>query len=146
MYSLFELNSFHVLCQFETIILFTNDSLIIGHLFPLFRFSNDLDIEIISLHKHFGYNSTLELNWDYFLIFKQLIVLFAALATINAQYIAPALTSQQSNIYRSFGNLGQVSTHSKTIDTPFSSVSKSDVRVSNPGASCFVCHSIFLRI
>ncbi|XP_018563074.1 pupal cuticle protein C1B-like [Anoplophora glabripennis] len=30
-------------------------------------------------------------------------------------------------------NLGQVSTYSKTIDTPFSSVSKSDVRISNPG-------------
>ncbi|KAJ8967604.1 hypothetical protein NQ314_002722 [Rhamnusium bicolor] len=30
-------------------------------------------------------------------------------------------------------NLGQVSTYSKTIDTPFSSVRKSDVRVSNPG-------------
>ncbi|KAJ8959226.1 hypothetical protein NQ318_022488 [Aromia moschata] len=46
---------------------------------------------------------------------------------------APAITSQSSNILRSFGNLGQVSTSSKTIDTPFSSVSKSDVRVSNPG-------------
>lgn len=48
-------------------------------------------------------------------------------------YSAPALTSQSSNIYRSFGNLGQISTYSKTIDTPFSSVRKSDVRVSNPG-------------
>ncbi|KAJ8915025.1 hypothetical protein NQ315_016000 [Exocentrus adspersus] len=46
---------------------------------------------------------------------------------------APAITSQSSNILRSFGNLGQVSTYSKTIDTPFSSVRKSDVRVSNPG-------------
>ncbi|XP_055313790.1 pupal cuticle protein C1B-like [Sitodiplosis mosellana] len=63
----------------------------------------------------------------------RLIVLFAALATINAQFITPAITSQNQNIYRSFGNLGQVSAHSKTIDTPFSSVSKSDVRVSNPG-------------
>ncbi|XP_031636805.1 cuticle protein 76-like [Contarinia nasturtii] len=63
----------------------------------------------------------------------RLIVLFAALATINAQYLAPAITSQQNNIYRSFGNLGQVATQSKTINTPFSSVSKSDVRVSNPG-------------
>lgn len=60
--------------------------------------------------------------------------MFAALATINAQYLAPTLTSQQSNIYRSPYNLGQVSHQSKTIDTPFSSVSKSDVRVSNPGA------------
>lgn len=45
----------------------------------------------------------------------------------------PTLTSQDSNIYRSYGNLGQVSTFSKTISTPYSSVSKSDVRVSNPG-------------
>jgi hypothetical protein len=46
-------------------------------------------------------------------------------------YAAPTITSQQSNILRSYGNLGQVSTYSKTIDTPFSSVRKSDVRVSN---------------
>jgi hypothetical protein len=46
-------------------------------------------------------------------------------------YAAPAVTSQQSNILRSYGNLGQVSTYSKTIDTPYSSVRKSDVRVSN---------------
>lgn len=55
----------------------------------------------------------------------------APFASYAAQ--APAITSQSSNILRSFGNLGQVSTYSKTIDTPFSSVSKSDVRVSNPG-------------
>ncbi|XP_046994153.1 cuticle protein 67-like [Schistocerca americana] len=49
-----------------------------------------------------------------------------------AHAVAPAaITSQQSNILRSYGNLGQVSTYSKTIDTPYSSVSKSDVRVSN---------------
>lgn len=64
---------------------------------------------------------------------QQLVVLFAALAAINAQYLAPSYTTQNQNIYRTLGNLGQVSTHSKTIDTPFSSVSKSDVRVSNPG-------------
>ncbi|CAH0564019.1 unnamed protein product [Brassicogethes aeneus] len=46
---------------------------------------------------------------------------------------APTITSQSQNILRSFGNLGQVSTYSKTIDTPFSSVRKTDVRVSNPG-------------
>ncbi|KAJ8930074.1 hypothetical protein NQ314_017181 [Rhamnusium bicolor] len=56
---------------------------------------------------------------------------YAAAPAIS--YSTPALTSQSSNIYRSFGNLGQVSTYSKTIDTPFSSVRKSDVRVSNPG-------------
>ena len=52
---------------------------------------------------------------------------YAAPATVAA----PAITSQQSNILRSYGNLGQVSTYSKTIDTPYSSVRKSDVRVSN---------------
>ncbi|KAG4068550.1 hypothetical protein HA402_004891 [Bradysia odoriphaga] len=51
----------------------------------------------------------------------------------HSQYVAPAITTQNQNIYRSYGNLGQVSTYSKSIDTPFSSVSKSDVRVSNPG-------------
>ncbi|XP_067008935.2 cuticle protein 67-like [Anabrus simplex] len=43
----------------------------------------------------------------------------------------PAITAQHSNILRTPGNLGQVSTYSKTINTPYSSVSKSDVRVSN---------------
>ncbi|XP_046742403.1 ice-structuring glycoprotein-like [Diprion similis] len=47
-------------------------------------------------------------------------------------YAAPAITSQSSNILRSPGNLAQISTYSKTIDTPYSRVSKSDVRVSNP--------------
>ncbi|CAH0720030.1 unnamed protein product, partial [Brenthis ino] len=45
----------------------------------------------------------------------------------------PAIATQQSNILRSPFNLGQVSTYSKAIDTPFSSVRKADVRVSNPG-------------
>ncbi|GLH05151.1 Pupal cuticle protein C1B [Gryllus bimaculatus] len=43
----------------------------------------------------------------------------------------PAITAQASNILRTPGNLGQVSTYSKAIDTPYSSVRKSDVRVSN---------------
>ncbi|XP_014362397.2 cuticle protein 76 [Papilio machaon] len=47
----------------------------------------------------------------------------------------PAIASQQSNIYRSPLNLGQVSTFSKAVDTPFSSVRKSDVRISNPGVA-----------
>ncbi|EFA08603.1 pupal cuticle protein C1B [Tribolium castaneum] len=54
-------------------------------------------------------------------------------ASPAVSYAAPAITSQHSNTFRSFANLGQVSTYSKTIDTPFSSVSKADVRVSNPG-------------
>ncbi|XP_055628452.1 pupal cuticle protein C1B-like [Toxorhynchites rutilus septentrionalis] len=73
------------------------------------------------------------------------VVLLAAVAVCQAAYSlnpagptyagihTPAITSQQSNILRSFGNLGQISTHSKTIDTPYSTSSKSDVRISNPG-------------
>lgn len=73
-------------------------------------------------------------NWY---INSQLVLLLAAASAIHAQYITPAITSQNSNIYRTLGNLGQVSTHSKTIDTPYSSVSKSDVRVSNPGIATY---------
>ncbi|CAH2047219.1 unnamed protein product, partial [Iphiclides podalirius] len=47
----------------------------------------------------------------------------------------PAISSQQSNTLRSPFNLGQVSTFSKAVDTPFSSVRKSDVRISNPGVA-----------
>ncbi|XP_066254326.1 cuticle protein 67-like [Euwallacea similis] len=54
-------------------------------------------------------------------------------ASAPLSYSAPAITSQSSNIYRSAGNLGQISTYSKSIDTPFSSVRKADVRISNPG-------------
>lgn len=43
----------------------------------------------------------------------------------------PAITSTSSNILRTPGNLGQISTYHKSIDTPYSSVRKSDVRVSN---------------
>ncbi|XP_055536632.1 cuticle protein 76-like [Wyeomyia smithii] len=73
------------------------------------------------------------------------VVLLAAVAVCQAAYSlnpagptyagfhTPAVTSQQSNILRSFGNLGQIATHSKTIDTPYSTSSKTDVRISNPG-------------
>ncbi|CAO1398943.1 unnamed protein product [Diamesa serratosioi] len=58
----------------------------------------------------------------------------AGIASYGGQAIlTPTITSQHQNTLRSYGNLGQVSTFSKTIDTPYSSVSKSDVRVSNPG-------------
>ncbi|XP_053662280.1 pupal cuticle protein C1B-like [Anopheles marshallii] len=75
------------------------------------------------------------------------VAFLAAIAVAQAAYTlnpagptyagihTPAITSQQSNILRSYGNLGQISTYSKTIDTPYSSVSKSDVRVSNPGVA-----------
>lgn len=46
---------------------------------------------------------------------------------------SPSLTSQSSNILRSYGNLGQIATQQKTIQTPFSSQTRSDIRVSNPG-------------
>lgn len=58
---------------------------------------------------------------------------YGAPAYAAPSIINPALASHSSNILRSFGNLGQVSTYSKSIDTPFSSVRKSDVRISNPG-------------
>lgn len=58
----------------------------------------------------------------------------AGVANYNgAAVIAPTVTSESQNVYRSHGNLQQVSYNSKTIDTPYSSVSKHDVRVSNPG-------------
>ena len=78
----------------------------------------------------------------------QLIAFAACLAAANAGYVpsayaasplgysaaaAPAISSVSSNTIRSFGNVGQVSTYSKTLDTPFSSVRKSDIRVTNDG-------------
>lgn len=63
------------------------------------------------------------------------------MAVANAgfvQYQPAALTSTQDNILRSPGNLAQISTQSKTIQTPFSSSSKSDIRVSNPA---YVAHT-----
>lgn len=57
----------------------------------------------------------------------------ATLAVVAQAQYGPTFTSQNANTFRTFGNSGQVSTFSKTIDTPFSSVRKSDVRVSNPG-------------
>ena len=59
-----------------------------------------------------------------------------------AAVAAPAITSQHSNILRSYGNLGQVSTYSKTIDTPYSSVRKSDVRVSNDALAYPAAHAV----
>ncbi|XP_067000999.1 cuticle protein 67-like [Anabrus simplex] len=56
---------------------------------------------------------------------------YAAPAYAAHSYATPAITAQHSNILRTPGNLGQVSTYSKSINTPYSSVSKSDVRVSN---------------
>lgn len=64
----------------------------------------------------------------------------AGIANYNgAAVIAPTVTSESQNVLRSYGNLQQVSYNTKTIDTPYSSVSKHDVRVSNPGIA--VTHS-----
>ncbi|XP_076241775.1 cuticular protein CPF1 [Calliopsis andreniformis] len=73
-------------------------------------------------------------------MFAKIIVLACALAVSNAGYLASptytltpaALTSTSDNILRSSGNLAQIATQSKTISTPFSSQSKSDIRVTNP--------------
>ncbi|NP_001166800.1 cuticular protein 44-aa motif precursor [Bombyx mori] len=53
----------------------------------------------------------------------------------------PALASQHSNT--SPFNLGQISTYSKSVDTPFSSVRKADIRVSNPGVAVAPAYSSF---
>jgi hypothetical protein len=90
-------------------------------------------------------NSSLLTDYHYL---PQFVILAAVLAVANAGYLAapavtayaapasvavatPTITSQSQNTLRSYGNLGQVSTYTKSIDTPFSSVRKSDVRVSN---------------
>lgn len=45
----------------------------------------------------------------------------------------PTLSSTHDQIYRSPGNLGQIATQSKTVTGPFSSQSRSDIRITNPG-------------
>lgn len=55
----------------------------------------------------------------------------------NSGFSTAAVTSQHANILRTPGNLGQIATFSKTINTPYSSSSKSDVRVSNPGFASY---------
>lgn len=65
-----------------------------------------------------------------------------AVATINAAFltgqhsvrVSPSVTSHSSNILRGPGNVAQVATYSKTVETgPYSSQTKSDLRVSSPG-------------
>ncbi|XP_003705922.1 cuticular protein CPF1 [Megachile rotundata] len=79
-------------------------------------------------------------------MFSKIVILVVAcwVASSNAGFLAPlpspaqytlttaALTSTSDNILRSSGNLAQIATQSKTISTPFSSSSKSDIRVTNP--------------
>ncbi|XP_051167416.1 pupal cuticle protein C1B-like [Leptopilina boulardi] len=74
-------------------------------------------------------------------MFAKIAIVACFLAVANAgfvQYQPAALTATQDNILRSPGNLAQISTQSKTIQTPFSSSSKSDIRVSNPA---YVAHT-----
>ncbi|BET01785.1 Pupal cuticle protein C1 [Nesidiocoris tenuis] len=77
----------------------------------------------------------------------KILILSAFVAYAQAGLLAApaAITSQQQNILRSWGNLGQVSTYSKTIDTPWSSVSKSDIRVSNPGLSAVAAPALIAQ-
>ncbi|XP_018315721.1 cuticle protein 67-like [Mycetomoellerius zeteki] len=83
----------------------------------------------------------------------KLFVIVCVLAVANAGYIGlpsalqyhiepiahvqPAITSTSDNILRSHGNLAQVATQTKTIDTPFSSSSKADIRVTNPAVTTY---------
>ncbi|XP_076547217.1 cuticular protein CPF2 isoform X1 [Osmia lignaria lignaria] len=58
----------------------------------------------------------------------------AAALPLNAAAVAvPTITTSTSNVIRGIGNLGAISSYSKSVDTPFSSVRKADVRVNNPG-------------
>ncbi|XP_015592049.1 cuticle protein 76-like [Cephus cinctus] len=78
----------------------------------------------------------------------KLFIFAVAIAAVNAGYLGSpsahyvtgqvqvqphVYTSTSDNILRSHGNLAQIATQSKTIEAPHSSVSKSDIRVSNPG-------------
>lgn len=60
----------------------------------------------------------------------------AAAATLplsTATLAVPTIATSTSNVIRGIGNLGAISAYAKSIDTPFSSVRKADVRVNNPG-------------
>lgn len=72
-------------------------------------------------------------NYPFLLQFVIIVLVAVVVVSATAQYLTPTVTHQDSNIYRSYGNLGQVSTFSKSINTPYSSVHKADVRISNPG-------------
>ncbi|KYQ59534.1 MORN repeat-containing protein 4, partial [Trachymyrmex zeteki] len=92
-------------------------------------------------------------NEGFFQDCRLLFVIVCVLAVANAGYIGlpsalqyhiepiahvqPAITSTSDNILRSHGNLAQVATQTKTIDTPFSSSSKADIRVTNPAVTTY---------
>ncbi|KOX79740.1 Pupal cuticle protein C1B, partial [Melipona quadrifasciata] len=56
-----------------------------------------------------------------------------ALSLPAATVALPTIATSTSNIIRGIGNLGAISAYTKSVDTPFSSVRKADVRVNNPG-------------
>ncbi|XP_053998559.1 pupal cuticle protein C1B-like [Hylaeus anthracinus] len=84
-------------------------------------------------------------------MFIKIMILACTLAVSNAGTLAPyagqytlttgALTSTSDNILRSSGNLAQIATQSKTIATPFSTSSKSDIRVTNPAIYAQYAHA-----
>ncbi|KAM7358988.1 uncharacterized protein ACRADG_003753 [Cochliomyia hominivorax] len=68
------------------------------------------------------------------------IIFCAVLAVVNAGFISPvtyaaapvvedAVATTQQNVVRSFG--GTISSYSKSVDTPYSSVRKADTRINN---------------
>ncbi|XP_012237246.1 pupal cuticle protein C1B-like [Bombus vosnesenskii] len=57
----------------------------------------------------------------------------AALPLPTAALAVPTIATSTSNVIRGIGNLGAISAYAKSVDTPFSSVRKADVRVNNPG-------------
>ncbi|XP_023302845.2 cuticle protein-like [Lucilia cuprina] len=88
---------------------------------------------------HWGFNNLLTMAFKF-------ITFCTLLAAASAGYVAPvtyaaspvvkyvnpavdAVASTQQNVVRSFG--GTVSSYSKTVQTPYSSVSKVDTRISN---------------
>lgn len=52
---------------------------------------------------------------------------------VSTAAVVPTIATSSSNIIRGIGNLAAISAYSKSVDTPFSSVRKADVRVNNPG-------------
>jgi len=63
------------------------------------------------------------------------IISFVAVASAGVQYLAdPHVGAQSEHTVRGFSGLSTVSQQHKTVASPFSSVSKSDVRVTNDAA------------
>ncbi|KAI4477392.1 PREDICTED: cuticle protein 67, isoform B-like [Polistes canadensis] len=56
-----------------------------------------------------------------------------SLSPLSTAAVVPTIATSSSNIIRGIGNLAAISAYSKSVDTPFSSVRKADVRVNNPG-------------